>query len=547
MKWESKNDMKEFLKSTKGRVCIIVVLALILAGLLGVVYSLWLYEQPKFHDMTIELGEDLPETAEFLTKYANEEKARLVTSKANIDLEHVGQVSLVFCHGKKEETVTLTIVDTTAPDLQLRDLCLTTEQSVAPELFVEQIHDFDQVELSFGEDTVFPDTYEDVKVSIVARDASGNTATESCLLTWQWLRESLDIELGTVLEKADLLLNPELDEALLDQVALDKVNEAPVGRYVIASSSGSKHVTCTITVTDTTGPELVLKEVYVYLNGSAKLEDFIESVTDLSGVAETRLMTELRFDEESEQTVTVEAEDVYGNVTTLETTLHIVTDATAPTFSGLSNMTVEKHSTPDFKSGVTATDDKDGKVSFTWDTSKLDLTKAGTYYVTYTAKDKSGNVATAKRKVTVNHDQEDTDALVASIAAKAGDDPVSIKNYVKNYVRSYVSNADGGKDPVWYGFTNRRGNCIVFAHCLKAVLDAKGYETKLIWVTKPTSKIKSHYWVLIKIDGEWMHLDATPGRTTHQKYDLMNDAQRYETLKTGGVQRDWDRTLAAYG
>lgn len=535
--------MRGFLKSTGGKVCIIVALSLILVGLLGVVYGLWLYEQPKFHDVTMELGGGMPETAEFLTQYANEKKARLVTNPASIDLEQVGKYSLVFCHGKKEETVTLTVVDTMAPQLQLRDVVLTTDETVIPEIFVEQIADFDEVEVEFAEDLIFPDSYEDVKVRIVATDASGNVTSGSCSLSWNWLEESFEMELGEVLEKADLLLNPEQDEILVDQQIIDEINASPVGEYVITSTSGKKTVTCTVTVRDTTGPDLKLKEVYVRLGGTASLEDFVESVTDLSGVVETRLMTELNFDAESVQTVTIEAEDTCGNVTSIETTLHIVTDAVPPTFSGLSDMTVEKHSSPDFKSGVSATDDQDGTVSFTYDTSKLDIDTAGTYYVTYTAMDNSGNVTTVKRKVIVNHDQEDTAALVASIAAKAGDDPVSIKNYVKNNVRSYVSSASGGSDPVWYGFTNHRGNCIVFAKCLKAVLDAKGYETKLIWVTKPSSKVKSHYWVLIKIDGTWWHLDATPG--IHQKYPgLMNDAQRYDSLQSG---RDWDRTLATYG
>lgn len=535
--------MRGFFGTTKGKVCIIVVLSLILVGLLGVVYGLWLYEQPKFHDVTMELGDEMPETSAFLTKYANEKRVRLMTRAADIPLDQVGQYSVVFCHGKKEETITLTVQDTTAPKLVLRDVVLTTDETVVPEIFVEQIMDHDEVEVNFAEDQVFPDSYEDVKVHIVAKDASGNVTAASCSLSWLWLAESFELELGETLEKADLLLNPEQDDALVDQQIIDEINESSAGEYVITSTSGSKTVTCAVTVKDTTGPELVLKEVYVFLGGSAALEDFVESVSDLSGVADTRLMTELVFDTEGVQTIVVEAEDAWGNVTSLETSLHIVTDAVPPTFSGLSDMTVEKHSSPNFKSGVSATDDRDGTVSFTYDTSKLDLDTAGTYYVTYTAMDKSGNVTTAKRKVVVNHDAEDTAALVKQIAAKAGDDPVTIKNYVKNYVRNYSAPESGGSDPVWYGFTNRRGNCLVFAKCLKAVLDEKGYETKLIWVTSPASRVKSHYWVLIKVNGEWMHLDATPG--IHQDCPgLMNDEERYETLRYG---RDWDRTLATYG
>ena len=42
---------------------------------------------------------------------------------------------------------------------------------------------------------------------------------------------------------------------------------------------------------------------------------------------------------------------------------------------------------------------------------------------------------------------------------------------------------------------------------------------------------------VVKIDGQWKHMDSTPGRW-HEMYSIMNDETRYETL-TG---RDWDRT-----
>lgn len=532
--------MKEFLKSTKGKVCIALAVVLVLAGLAGGWYALWLHRQPKFHDVTIELGEQMPDISEFLTEYGKKDKARLVTEASAIDLEKVGTLELTFRQGAKEETVTLTIVDTTAPEIRLKDLVLATGTVPAAEDFVEQIKDYGAVEVSFGAEFVQPETYDDMTVSILVKDASGNTTAGSATVSWLWLKEAFRLELGDTLEKADLLLDPEKDEALLDQQIIDEINTAPAGKYVIASTSGSKTVTCTITVSDAIGPEIVLKEVYVYAGGTAALEDFVESISDPSGVAEVRLMTELTFTEEGVQTVTVEAEDVYGNITSAETTLHIVTDTVAPTFSGLSDMTVKKHSSPNFKSGVSATDDRDGKLSFTYDASKVDLDTAGTYYVTYTARDSSGNVTTAKRKVTVEHDQEDTKALLASIADKLSDDPEKIRDYVRYSIR-YSANESGGDDPFWYGFTVKRGNCLVFATCLKQLLDYKGYETQLIWVTAPEKYYKSHYWVLIKLEEGWRHIDATPG--VHATYSLMTDEQRYKSLVKAGVNRDWDRTM----
>lgn len=65
------------------------------------------------------------------------------------------------------------------------------------------------------------------------------------------------------------------------------------------------------------------------------------------------------------------------------------------------------------------------------------------------------------------------------------------------------------------------------------MLDYFGYENELIWVTS-----KTHYWLIVNIDGTWYHIDATPG-TVHTRYSLMDNKQRLATL--GG--RRWDTSL----
>ena len=228
----------------------------------------------------------------------------------------------------------------------------------------------------------------------------------------------------------------------------------------------------------------------------------------------------------------VQAEDIFGNVTTETTTLWVTNDMVPPVIYGdLSAMSVEKHSQPDFLAGFSAYDGMDGVCQVECDTSKLDLHTAGTYYITYTATDTSGNVTSQKRKVTVEHDAEDTAALVASIAATLENDPEKIRNYVRSSIR--YSTDWGGDDPVWKGFTEKSGNCYVHALCLKAILDLKGYNTQLIWVTN-----KTHYWLIIEMEpGVWRHIDPTPS-DLHSRYSLMTDQQRLWTLSG----RDWDHS-----
>ena len=121
-------------------------------------------------------------------------------------------------------------------------------------------------------------------------------------------------------------------------------------------------------------------------------------------------------------------------------------------------------------------------------------------------------------------------ALVNQIASTHSADPEALRDYVRNTI--YYSSSWGGDDPVWYGFKEKNGNCYVHALCLNSLLRYHGYNTKLIWTT-----CRTHYWLLIELNGEWKHIDPTPSRL-HGRYSLMSDDQRYETLKG----RDWDRS-----
>ena len=89
-------------------------------------------------------------------------------------------------------------------------------------------------------------------------------------------------------------------------------------------------------------------------------------------------------------------------MTRAEAILWISGDWDPPVIQGAKNeLTVKKDTSPNLLDGVSAVDGTDGKCDVTVDTSGLDLSKAGSYTVTYSAMDKSGNVATCDRTVIV--------------------------------------------------------------------------------------------------------------------------------------------------
>lgn len=78
-----------------------------------------------------------------------------------------------------------------------------------------------------------------------------------------------------------------------------------------------------------------------------------------------------------------------------------VVDTTKPEFKGLDDLTVSLNTTPDLKAGVEVSDNSLQKIQYKIDSKKLDTSKEGTYEVTYSAKDSSGNKTTVKRKIEV--------------------------------------------------------------------------------------------------------------------------------------------------
>lgn len=521
----------------------IVAAVLILLGIGAVSLGLWLNAQPKFQDVTVELGTEKVTLDQFLTKFAQPARVSAETEPEALDLSKTGTQTLTFFHNGVAETVNLTVVDTTSPDAMFQNVTANVGQNPAPEDFVAERSDLSAVTIAFRQEPILPVDYSDVRVTVVVTDASGNSVSGQCILSWNWMRTEVFLELGNALTKGDILLDPEKDRGLLSQEELDAINASPIGQYSISSASGGRTLTCVITVQDTVGPVLETQNLTILKGKTGTVEDFVCAASDASGDVTVKFVQEPVWDQVGVQTVTIEAADIYGNVTTAEVELLIQGDTEPPKFSGVGELVIAKGTTPNYTYGVRATDNQDGGVSFTYDAGGVNINQAGTYYVTYTATDSSGNTVTFKRKVTVQNDPGDTAALVASIANKLSNDPEKIRDYVRNTI-TYTSSW-GGDDPVYFGFTKKHGNCYVHALCLQVLLEYKGYETQLIWVTAPEVAVQSHYWLLIKLDGRWWHIDATPG-PTHSRYSLMNDAQRYETLVRTidgeEVQRDWDRS-----
>ena len=198
-------------------------------------------------------------------------------------------------------------------------------------------------------------------------------------------------------------------------------------------------------------------------------------------------------------------------------------DSEAPVILGLGDITVYPGETPAYLAGVSVTDNTDAHPSLSYDSSNVDIYSAGTYTVSYTAADVSGNVARAERIVTVSHVPDSipsgmADAVLAVIVNDGmteREKAWAIYEWAGENIR-YSSGTmfliDNFSDAAYYGMKYRAGNCYVYYSVASLMLTKCGIENIQI---KRNSVTDPHYWLLVKSGDDWYHYDTCPHFKDH--------------------------------
>ena len=131
--------MKNFFKSKVFTVLLILLALLLIAAFCAGYY----WQLPKFHGITLELGSEKPQLADFLTDKANPKWASFVTEALPTDV--LGEHSVTLTHLWREETVTLTVEDTVAPEATFQDVTLNLGKDPTPEMFVVEASDLTEL------------------------------------------------------------------------------------------------------------------------------------------------------------------------------------------------------------------------------------------------------------------------------------------------------------------------------------------------------------------------------------------------------------------
>ena len=212
-----------------------------------------------------------------------------------------------------------------------------------------------------------------------------------------------------------------------------------------------------------------------------------------------------------------------------------------------------------WKKQATVTDNSDGKIDIKVDSSAVNTSVAGTYSVTYTATDESGNSSTATATVIVGTKEvtedmlyTEIDRVIAQIIKPEMSTEAKIRA-IYAYVQDSINYASTPKtDDFVYAaymalFSSGTGDCYSYFAASKAFFERLGIENIDMKRTEGAA-VGDHFWNLVNIGTKdapkWYHYDANPISGQYSVSGcLLTDAQveAYDAWR-GEAYRKYDKS-----
>lgn len=515
--------------------------------LIGAVIAFFVYQNNLIYKVCrVEAGIPVS-VADFLRR--PDPEAYFTADSQTIDVNVPGEYHLEIKTGFFKHEAVLYIQDTIAPVVTVQPVDVMYGETYEAADFVGSVDDITATTVTFAEE---PDAswIGEQKVTIAVTDAGGNvTKAEADVMIWPVV-PSISVEVGGEVPDITKFLLVDAEAKFITRV--DNLDYSKLGTHPVKVKVGQDYYTVDMVVVDTIAPVFDVQDIEGFTVVKREAADFVTSSQDMTAITYS-FETEPDLTYNGTQTVTVVATDEGGNQSKQQAQLTLTDDTEAPKFTAGSDFTVYIGDSVSYKSKVKVKDNCAEGLELTVDTAGANTNQEGTYPITYTATDASGNATSLTLTMTVKkhmYDEAELWALVDPILNRIitadmsqYDKAWAIFNYIKGHV-GYISYSEKGD---WIrsaceGLQTGRGDCYVYASLSKAMLTRAGLPN--VDIERIRKGDSMHFWNLVDIgDGHgWYHFDTTP-RKDRPTIFLWDEATITQYSDTHNGSHNYDRSL----
>ena len=461
-----------------------------------------------------------------------DKNAYFTSASAPFRIDTPGEYQVRLKSGLLSFKATLIIEDTIAPQASVVSVSKPVGSDISPEEFVTDIRDATAVTVSFAPaaaasavpldgsapvSAFVPDTsvagrYE---IPIYLRDQGGNETVLTAIL---WLSDVLPVvylEAGDPLPALDDFVVAAHEAAFVTDIS--GINTAIIGEHEIVVAVDGGIFTSILAIVDTIPPLFTVADISGFAILPREAADFVTSCHDVTMV-DFHFATPPDLEYIGSQSVTIVARDDGGNESTQTATLTLIADTEKPVIRGAADLEAQTGDTVAYMRHVVAIDNCPDGLQLTVDQSAVNINLAGTYPVTYIARDAAGNESRVTVNINVRPKHYDLDQIYAradEILARIFTEGMSEREKLWAIYRYNMNNIffeSHSEKETWVraayeGLFDKRGDCYVYASTAKVLLDRAGIMNEDIEKIVTTTR---HYWHLVDIGEGWYHFDTTP-------------------------------------
>ena len=237
--------------------------------------------------------------------------------------------------------------------------------------------------------------------------------------------------------------------------------------------------------------------------------------------------------------------DGCGNETAVAVPFEVTKDSTAPVLEGVRDIEAYIGDPIMYRDKVTVTDDYDENPTLDIDVSNVKADEPGTYEVTYTARDFSGNETSMTINLKLSNKPEGyiepeelykvaKEILDEITEPGMTDEEVALQIvwWCRYNIRFILrTNTRSWTEAAYNAFQTRTGNCFSTAYAVKALLDVAGIDNMII--ERYPYQTATHFWNYVYLNGQWYHCDAT-WREGYDSYFFMYTTEELLDFWQGG-------------